>query len=180
MALAWQHWREPRHRLWRCLVALGGVLDSHSEVRILRRMTELATPNLLVKADIAQLLEARDILPTAQRVEIAALLLATKQHVSAEQVMVKARTSGLAVSKATVYNTLGLFVARGLIREVIVDSARVFYDSNTEPHYHFYNVDDGTLADVATIHVPIEQLPSPPPGTVTDGVDIVIRIRNRT
>lgn len=129
--------------------------------------------------DIAALLTARDILPTPQRVELATLLLASRQHVSAEQVMTRARDAGLTVSKATVYNTLGLFVERGLIRQVIVDSARVFYDSNTEPHYHFYNVDDGTLADVATVHVPIEQLPAPPQGTVTDGVDIVIRIRNR-
>jgi Fur family iron response transcriptional regulator len=129
--------------------------------------------------DIAAVLSARDILPTPQRVELATLLLACRQHVSAEQVMTRARKVGLTVSKATVYNTLGLFVERGLIREVIVDSDRVFYDSNTEPHYHFYNVDDGTLADVAIVHVPIEQLPPPPPGTVTDGVDIVIRIRNR-
>lgn len=141
-------------------------------------MSESATQTPLAKTDLAHLLASHHILPTAQRVEIAALLLATRQHVSAEQVMAKARTSGLAVSKATVYNTLGLFVGRGLIREVIVDSARVFYDSNTEPHHHFYNVDDGTLADVATVHVPIEQLPPPPPGTVTAGVDIVIRIRN--
>ncbi len=131
------------------------------------------------KAEIAELLGARDILPTAQRVELAALLLATQQHLSAEQVMSRAKIAGLVVSKATVYNTLGLFVERGIVREVIVDSARVFYDSNTDPHYHFYNVDDGTLGDVATVHVPIEQLPTPPAGTVTTGVDIVIRIRNR-
>ena len=66
------------------------------------------------------------------------------------------------------------------MREVIVDPGCVFYDSNTDPHYHFYNIDDGTLADVPTIHVPIEQLPAPPPGTVTAGVDIVIRIRNQS
>jgi Fur family iron response transcriptional regulator len=140
----------------------------------------MPTPNPPSKTEIAQMLEAREIMPTAQRVDIAALLLATKQHVSAEQVMARARRTGLVVSKATVYNTLGLFVARGLVREVIVDSARVFYDSNIDPHYHFYNLDDGTLEDVATVHVPIEQLPAPPPGTVTAGVDIVIRIRNRT
>lgn len=130
-------------------------------------------------ADIAQILAVHDILPTTQRVDIAALVLATPQHVSAEQVLMRARHAGLAVSKATVYNTLGLFVARGLLREVIVDSGCVFYDSNTEPHYHFYNIDDGTLADVPTVHVPLAQLPAPPAGTVTAGVDIVIRIRNQ-
>jgi len=138
------------------------------------------TPPPPTKVDVARMLETHGILPTAQRVDIAALLLATKQHVSAEQVLMRARNDGLAVSKATVYNTLGLFVERGLVREVIIDPGCVFYDSNTEPHHHFYNIDDGTLADVPTVHVPLEQLPVPPPGTVTAGVDIVIRIRNQT
>ena len=85
--------------------------------------------------------------------------------------------SGLA--KATVYNTLGLFAERGLVHQVLVDSTKVFYDSNTAPHYHFYNVDDGTLVDVEADLVPIaQQLPAAPEGTVADGVDIVIRVRN--
>lgn len=134
----------------------------------------------VAKSEIAALLEARGILPTAQRVEIASLLLATPRHVSADQVLTQARQRGLAISKATVYNTLGLFVERGLMREVIVDSGCVFYDSNTQPHHHFYNVDDGTLADVPTVDVAIARLPTPPPGTVTDGVEIVIRVRNRS
>lgn len=139
----------------------------------------MSSTNPRTPAEVGQILAAHGILPTAQRVDIAALVLGTRQHISAEQVLMRARNEGLAVSKATVYNTLGLFVTRGLVREVIVDSGCVFYDSNTEPHYHFYNIDDGTLADVPTVHVPIEQLPEPPPGTVTAGVDIVIRIRNQ-
>ena len=131
------------------------------------------------KQRLAAILNDHGILPTVQRVEIAGILLASMQHLSAEQVLAKAASAGLAVSKATVYNTLGLFVDRGLVRQVIVDSTRVFYDSNTTPHYHFYNIDDGTLTDVETTHVAIEHLPAPPAGTVAEGVDIVIRLRNQ-
>lgn len=132
----------------------------------------------IAKDAIASLLQRHGIQTTAQRVEIAAILLAQKQHLSADQVLAKVSGTGAAVSKATVYNTLGLFAERGLVRQVIVDSTKVFYDSNTAPHYHFYNVDDGTLTDVEADLVPIEQLPSAPEGTFADGVDIVIRIRN--
>ncbi|MBI2801523.1 MAG: transcriptional repressor [Gammaproteobacteria bacterium] len=131
------------------------------------------------KQQLATVLNGHGILPTVQRVEIAAILLAHLQHLSAEQVLAKVSTAGLAVSKATIYNTLGLFVERGLVREVIVDSTRVFYDSNTAPHYHFYNVDDGTLTDVAIDDVVIARLPSPPGGTAATGVDIVMRVRNQ-
>jgi Fur family iron response transcriptional regulator len=128
---------------------------------------------------VAAILQAYGISPTAQRIEIAAILLERTQHLSADQVLARLVVSDAQVSKATVYNTLGLFAARGLIREVIVDSTKVFYDSNTQPHHHFYNVDDGTLTDFPSGAVVIDELPPAPPGTCMDSVDVVIRVRTR-
>ena len=108
------------------------------------------------------------------------ILLSERQHLSADQVLKRLDEHGAAVSKATVYNTLGLFVERSLVRQVIVDSTKAFYDSNVEAHHHFYNADDGTLTDVDAAEVPIEQLPRVPEGTFAEAVDIVIRIRNTT
>ena len=82
------------------------------------------------------------------------------------------------MSLATVYNTLGLFARNGLIREVIVDPARVFYDPNTSNHHHFYNIDTGELRDIEAAELDIETLPAPPEGTVAEGVDVIIRVRN--
>jgi len=127
---------------------------------------------------LTSLLQDHGISATTQRVEIAAILLCRRQHLSADQVLAKLIAQGTSVSKATVYNTLGLFAERNLVREVIVDPAKVFYDSNVSAHHHFYNVDDGTLTDVDADDLPIEQLPRPPAGTVAEAVDIVIRIRN--
>jgi len=81
------------------------------------------------------------------------------------------------VSKATVYNTLGLFASNGLIREVIVDPARVFYDSNNSSHHHFYNIDTGELTDIDSDSMELAELPDMPDGTVAAGVDIIIRVR---
>ena len=80
-------------------------------------------------------------------------------------------------SRATVYNTLNLFVEKRLIREVIVDPSRVFYDPNTSAHYHIYDVETGRLTDIDAAAVRIEGLPNLPAGMVTEGMDIIIRVR---
>jgi Fur family iron response transcriptional regulator len=80
-------------------------------------------------------------------------------------------------SKATVYNTLNLFLEKKLIREVIVDPNKVFYDPNTEPHYHMYDVQSGRLTDIGAADVRVTGLPALPSGMVTEGMDIVIRVR---
>ncbi|MCC6302961.1 MAG: transcriptional repressor [Gammaproteobacteria bacterium] len=129
-------------------------------------------------AELIQMLQEHDIKPTQQRMQIAAVLFARPQHLSADQVLDQVnKTNGAYVSKATVYNTLGLFTRKGLIREVIINSTKVFYDSTTHPHYHIYNVDTGMLMDLDADELSIEGLPTPPTGTHIDGVDVVIRVR---
>ncbi|MBI3560300.1 MAG: transcriptional repressor [Gammaproteobacteria bacterium] len=127
--------------------------------------------------DVIELLKAVGINPTYQRLQIAQILLARPQHLSAEQVLTIVNSHGGAVSKATVYNTLGLFASRGLLREVIIDPNKVFYDSNVAPHHHFFNVDTGTLTDIDPAQVVVEKIPALPVGTTADGVDVIIRIR---
>jgi Fur family transcriptional regulator, iron response regulator len=127
---------------------------------------------------IPDLLQAHGISPTPQRILVAAILLERTQHLSADQVIARLSESGAGVSKATVYNTLGLFAELGLVREVIVDATKVFYDSNTSQHHHFYNVDDGSLTDFPAAALVMEQLPEIPAGTRTDSVDVVVRVRN--
>jgi len=77
---------------------------------------------LISAEQIGQVLENHTIRPTSQRIDIAKVLLAKPQHLSAEQVFGQVNTNGELVSKATVYNTLNLFVDKGLIKEVVIDS----------------------------------------------------------
>jgi Fur family iron response transcriptional regulator len=136
------------------------------------------SPAIVSRADLIRLLEAHAIQPTRQRLEIAAVLFADAQHLSAEAVLALVNRGGAQVSKATVYNTLGLFAERGLLREVIVDPTRVFYDTNTGEHHHFYNIDTNTLTDIHADHIALGDLPSSPEGTVAVGVDVIIRVRS--
>lgn len=118
------------------------------------------------------------VTPTQQRVDIGQMLFARPQHLSADQLLAQVNGEGNHVSKATVYNTLNLFARKGLVREVIVDPTKVFYDSNTSQHHHFFNVDTGDLTDVPLPTLTMEQLPPLPRGTVAAGVDVIIRLRS--
>lgn len=126
---------------------------------------------------IIERLRAHDITPTQQRVEIARVLFERHQHCSADQVLTRVNARDASVSKATVYNTLGLFARKGLVREVIVDPSRVFYDSNLDPHHHLFHVDDGTLEDLPLSQVNVDRLPDLPAGMAVEGVDVIIRVR---
>ena len=128
---------------------------------------------------IIDILSRYGIRPTAQRVKIAGVLLTKAQHLSADQVLAKVNNDKSVASKATVYNTLNLFVSEGLLRQVIVDSGRVFYDSNNSSHHHLYNEDTGELDDIDAVKLTIGNLPELPPGTIKSGIDVVIRIKNR-
>jgi Fur family iron response transcriptional regulator len=141
-------------------------------------MSETVSIPMLSEDQAALRLRQHDILPTQQRVQIAQVLFTRDQHVSAEQVLEMVTAAGNSVSKATVYNTLGLFAEKGILREVDVDPTRAFYDTNSSAHHHFYNIDTGELSDIDMAELPVDQLPKAPDGTVVDAVDVIIRVRN--
>lgn len=123
-------------------------------------------------------LRAQGIHPTRQRIEIALALFSRHEHLSADQVLARVNEGSPETSRATVYNTLRLFVEKHLVREVIVDPSRVFYDSNVEPHYHLYDVDTGCLTDIPAASVTISGLPELPGHLVPEGMDVIIRVRS--
>lgn len=124
-------------------------------------------------------LEACGISPTPQRLAVAATLLSEPQHLTAEQVHARVNAESRRVSVATVYNTLKLFSERGLVREVVVDPGRVFYDSTTAAHHHFFDVTTGELTDIPENAVDFTSLPALPDDRELAGVDVVIRVRPR-
>ena len=134
----------------------------------------------MTREGLLNLLDQHGILPTPQRVEIAGILLERPQHLSADQIIDRLRVAGSGVSKATVYNTLNLFAERGLVKEVMVDPVRKFYDSTTHSHHHFYNVDSGELSDIPEGQVTFESLPELPAGTERESVEVLIRVRGKT
>ena len=118
------------------------------------------------------------ITPTNQRVEIARVLFARCVHLSAEDIFRLVNDARQRVSKATVYNTLSLFVEKGLIRQVMADPNKTFYDSNPAPHHHFYDASTGELTDIDATNVKVSGLPPLPEETTMEAVDVVVRLRH--
>ena len=129
--------------------------------------------------DLAAFLRSRKVTPTAQRLHIARILFEQEVHFSAEEVFSKVNQHDANVSKATVYNTLGLFVERGLIRKVLVDPSKCFYDSNVAPHHHFYDMDSGEIRDIESNRISLREMPDLPDGTCLDSVEVVVRVRKQ-
>jgi Fur family iron response transcriptional regulator len=125
------------------------------------------------------ILESHGIRPTSQRLRVAGILLTAPRHMTAEQILSALRQGTEHVSKATVYNTLNLFVAQGLAREIHADPQRCVYDSTMAPHHHFQNVDTGEMIDIRPEELAFARLPDLPPGTEIAGVEVVIRVRRR-
>jgi len=131
------------------------------------------------RESLPALLRQHGISPTHQRIEIAHAILSRCEHVSADRILALTNDRAVETSKATVYNTLKLFVEHKLIREVIADPGKVFYDPNTVPHHHFYDVDTGELTDIDARAIEVTGLPPLPRGATAAGVDVIVRIRSR-
>jgi Fur family transcriptional regulator, iron response regulator len=118
--------------------------------------------------------------PRADRKRLhAELLFAREQHLTADQVIQALGRDGAHVSKATVYNTLNLLAAKGLLKPLQVDPAGSLFDSNTEPHHHFHVEDTGELIDVPPGAVQFSRLPALPPGTESVAVEVIFRVRRK-
>jgi Fur family iron response transcriptional regulator len=126
---------------------------------------------------VSEKLRAHGITPTHQRIEIAQVLFEKRWHPSADQILAAVNVRYAETSKATVYNTLKLFLDKGLVRDLIVDPSKVFYDANTSVHHHSYDVTTGEITDIPAAGVHVEGLPPLPAGMVTEGIDIIVRTR---
>lgn len=130
-------------------------------------------------ASIARLRDA-GLRPTRQRLALARLLFETgDRHVTAEQLHGEATAASIPVSLATVYNTLHQFTSAGLLREVVVEPGRSYFDTNIDDHHHFFCESTGMLQDIPGSAVMVGQLPCAPAGTEISRVDVIIRVRRR-
>ncbi len=114
---------------------------------------------------------------TRQRIALAELLFyAHDRHVTAEELHIEAQEAGVSISLATVYNALHQFTKVGLMREVVVEAGRSYFDTNTDEHHHFYHLGTGNLTDIPVDSVCLSKPPELPSGTTLDSVDVTVRI----
>lgn len=116
--------------------------------------------------------------PTRQRLALAKLLFAgPHRHVNAEQLHGEADNAGVSMSLATIYNSLHQFQAAGLLREIAVDAARSYFDTDTTDHHHFYLEDEQRIEDIAGNSIQITGVPDAPEGMQVTHVDVIVRVK---
>ena len=131
-------------------------------------------------ADVTDRLRSVGLRATRQRVSLARILLrGGPRHISAEALHEEAEAAGISVSLATIYNTLNQFAEAGLIRRLIALSDPAYFDTNPEPHHHFYDVEKGRLTDMPAEAVKLLELPEVPYGMQIEDVEVVVRVRRR-
>ncbi len=101
-----------------------------------------------MKTDLGEQLRGHGIQPSAQRMAVAEYVLATDEHPSAEKVWARVQAAFPMISRATVYNTLNLFVRKGLLRQLVLAEGKVVFDPHLAPHHHFIDDATGSIHDV--------------------------------
>jgi len=151
-------------------------LKTGEKRRIVKGMSEVS-PVMQTECSAAWLARA-GLRPTRQRRALADLLLGGgHRHLTAEALHGEALEADAGVSLATVYNTLKAFTSVGLLREIVIEPGRVYYDTRSDDHPHFYHEDDGTIADAPVGSVAFASLPDAPEGMEIASVDVVVRLR---
>lgn len=127
---------------------------------------------------VLEMICAAGLRPTRQRLALAKVLFENgNRHTTAEMLHIEAQAAHIRVSLATVYNTLRQFTNAGLLREMVVDASRSYFDTNTSPHHHFFFEESGELVDIREELITLSDLPPPPEGTTIDRVDVVVRVK---
>ena len=128
--------------------------------------------------DVRQRLRRAGLRPTRQRVSLGWLLFARgDRHVSAEMLFEEAMKARVPVSLATVYNTLHQFTEAGLLRELAIEGAKTYFDTDNSEHHHFLVEGENTVIDIPAAEVELAVLPQPPEGYEIARVDVVVRLR---
>ena len=122
-------------------------------------------------------LKRHGLRPTRQRLALVRLLFdGGDRHVTADRLQAEAAAAGIKVSLATIYNTLNQFTAAGVLREVVVEAGRSYFDTNTGDHHHMLIEQTGELVDIPASHVHVSSLPALPAGTSLRRIDVILRV----
>ena len=132
-------------------------------------------------SQVLEQLRAAGLRPTRQRLALAKLLFdGDNRHVTAEILHGEALQARVQVSLATVYNTLHQFTDAGLLREIVVEPGRSYFDTNMADHHHFFQDETNRLGDIDGDQIDIGTLPEPPAGTAVSRVDVIVHVQRKT
>ena len=139
--------------------------------------TKRSPQEQIVESLIRRKLEEAGVRPTRQRVDLSRSIFgAGDRHFTAEMIYQETRSIRFAPTLGTIYNALNEFARCGLLREIAIYDAKLWYDTKTGPHYHFYREDTEELSDIPEEWVPEFAIPAPD-GTLIKAIDVIVRLK---
>jgi len=94
-------------------------------------------------------LENEGIRSSYQRLKILEYMMSHRTHPTVDMIYKELSKEILTLSKTTVYNTLKLFVSKGIVQELTIEEKEVRYDADTTQHAHFKCTECGSVYDIA-------------------------------
>ena len=119
------------------------------------------------------------IKPTKQRLQIADLIFVRNQHFTAIDLIEKINKLKLHISQASIYNTLGLFESKGLLKIINLDDEQKFYDTNLSHHHHIFNLNNHSLLDIPDDKISFSKLPKIPDTMKLERAEVLIKVKNK-
>ena len=127
--------------------------------------------------DFRRKLDRAGVRPTRQRLDLARAIFGRgDRHFTADMIYQETRAVRFAPTLGTIYNTLNEFSRCGLLREIALYDAKLWYDTKTGPHFHFYNEESEELSDIPDEWLPSIDIPVPD-GVRIEAIDILVRLK---
>jgi len=93
-------------------------------------------------------LTKRGIRPSFHRIKILEYLFMNKTHPTVDDIYKALINEIPTLSRTTIYNTLSLFVEKGIVSQLIIDEGEARYDLREKPHAHFRCIKCGRIFDI--------------------------------
>ena len=97
---------------------------------------------------LSEYLEKEGIHPSYHRLKILEYLHAQRTHPTVDMIYKDLSKEIPTLSKTTVYNTLKLFLSKGIVQELTIEEKEVRYDADTTQHAHFKCLECGRVYDI--------------------------------
>ena len=127
-----------------------------------------------------KILQESNLRPTSQRIAILDYILEKhKVHLTASKLMSYLKNKNINISLATVYNNLNELADKGILKKFYVNNDKMWFDSNLQDHYHFYDSDKDELIDIDKNEINFSKSPKVPAGKIKDSINIIINLKNK-
>ena len=127
-----------------------------------------------------KILQKSNLRPTSQRIAILDYILEKhKVHLTASKLMSHLKNKNINISLATVYNNLNELADKGILKKFYVNNDKMWFDSNLQDHYHFYDSDKDELIDIDKNEISFSKSPKVPAGKIKDSINIIINLKNK-